>query len=92
MIESIDGSRIISSQITKQRVPWHDIESAPKDGTEILCCNHKGTIKVCRWDDINMNGDKGWQWACVIADWNYYEELDNVTYWMPLPEADWVVK
>ena len=85
----IDISMIATSQITKQRVPWHDIKSAPKDGTEILCCNYEGTIKVCHWDDINMSGDKGWQWACIATDWNYYEELDNVICWMPLPKADW---
>jgi len=89
----IDISMIATSQITSTHVPWYYITPAPKDGTEILCCNHKGTIKVCRWDDININGDKGWQWACVVINQNYYyEELNDVVCWMPLPEVDQAIK
>jgi Protein of unknown function (DUF551) len=65
---------------------WQLIETAPKDGTEILvvgilCGEIFGkkddvTIGKCSW-----NGE---EWLCTDADY-YVPWYENVTHWMPLP-------
>lgn len=66
---------------------WMTIESAPKDGSDILACNAAGEVRICRWDNVSMNS-LGWQVACFPAnDWNWYDELRDATHWMPVPTA-----
>lgn len=54
---------------------WQPIETAPKDGTELLCYvrnkSHGDIYDIAEW----WNG--GWWW-----DW-----CDDPTHWMPLPPA-----
>ena len=52
---------------------WQKIETAPKDGTEILLGAKDGSITVGRWELHNFftDGDFDAFWA---------------THWMPLPE------
>lgn len=64
---------------------WKPIESAPKDGTEILAGNAAGEFCVVKWDDVTMNGRKGWLVAVVATDWNHYIEMYAPTHWMELP-------
>lgn len=62
---------------------WQPIETAPKDGTEILICDARtATILVAAWngDDPNTPTHK---WECL--DVAYHEDLP--THWMPLPAA-----
>ena len=66
---------------------WQPIETAPKDGTEVLVCRTYGerrteyAVAHCyeggEWHDM---GDIGWA--------GMYGGPDNQpTHWMPLPEA-----
>lgn len=55
---------------------WEPIETAPRDGTEVLVFHH-GLITIAWWSSIFDE----WQNACS-ADWCH-----EVTHWMPLPEA-----
>lgn len=65
---------------------WNLIESAPKDGEDILCYD-QGTFIVCQWSDFEDDGtswcthafgrEKGWN------DYNY--EIHHPSHWMPLP-------
>ncbi|MGZ8258585.1 MAG: DUF551 domain-containing protein [Methylotenera sp.] len=56
---------------------WQSIDTAPKDGTEILICS--GIIYdvgICYWRDDNVM--TGWTWGCEKA-------FNNPSHWMPLP-------
>jgi hypothetical protein len=66
---------------------WQPIETAPKDGTRVLVYN--GDIYVAAWEDSSMSLKikKGWVYACVATNWNYYEVVYEPTHWMPLPNS-----
>lgn len=57
---------------------WRDIESAPKDGTEILllCMDHEIKVTSDYWHSYR-NGDGHWENAEVLEDF-------IPTHWMPL--------
>jgi hypothetical protein len=58
---------------------WQPIETAPKDGTEILTFRD-GVISQCGWKD-DLFGEKCWG----HASWSY-PQWSQPTHWMPLPE------
>ena len=57
---------------------WQPIETAPKDGTEILTIRSNGYIRNARWYD-NPFGRKDTVIDCADGKWW------SVTHWMPLP-------
>jgi hypothetical protein len=59
---------------------WLPIESAPKDGTEIIAAQH-GTPErgVIFWDEVMRN------WCSPGEDWS--PPNWKPTHWMPLPAA-----
>jgi hypothetical protein len=64
---------------------WQPIETAPKDGTELLLCSDDGTRVVGRWMKHNHIPISGWCRPIEL----YGEEVDGfgpVVAWMPLPE------
>lgn len=68
-------STLLALADEKERAGWQPIETAPKDGTWILCCcDANNYYMVLRWGD---------EYEC-------YEDLNlwayDATYWMPLPE------
>ena len=56
---------------------WRLIETAPKDGTEILAWSSRDGTFVVFWHQ------GAWLWTSHDLDGD--EEL-NATHWMPLPE------
>ena len=56
---------------------WLPIESAPKDGTEVITGHPDGSIDVLRWLEVKTNR-RGW------TDGEYFA-LSWPTHWMPLP-------
>jgi Protein of unknown function (DUF551) len=66
---------------------WQPIETAPKDGTEILVFgilrrevrpdNAALTIGKCLWEEN--------RWNCPDTDDYYGTWYENVTHWRPLP-------
>jgi len=66
---------------------WYDIESAPKDGIEVLVYDpvysKKGLICVASWIDDDTPGFRDAGWFDVIDE----IPLRNVTHWMPLPPS-----
>jgi hypothetical protein len=65
----------------EERVTWKPIESAPKDGTEVLAWVHTcagGRVTTIEW----LNGS-GWVESYDLAGWN---PQYGPTHWMPLPE------
>jgi len=59
-----------------------DIETAPKDGREILGWVGDGCEIVSWWD-----GDIGGGPNPLVAKWWNMEVSTNPTHWMPLPPA-----
>jgi hypothetical protein len=76
---------------------WRDIETAPKDGTQILACaqlsenltaqGHVPDISIVKWDrDDWVAMADGYHAIKSQGDcWTTYHE-PYVTHWMPLPE------
>jgi hypothetical protein len=68
---------------------WQPIETAPKDGTDILVCFDCASVLVAHiawWCDLT-DGDVGW-WSYVRGSVTQ-EMLDGYrapTHWIPLPE------
>lgn len=54
---------------------WVDIETAPKDGSEILLFA-MGDIGICYWRDDDIM--TGWTWGLE-------KRFNNPTHWMPRP-------
>ena len=79
---------------------WLPIETAPKDGTEILLFTDEGEIRNGSWvdhrpDDYDeMGHDAGWQSNCgsIVPGRSFgnpkyfWEGIGHPTHWMPLPE------
>lgn len=62
---------------------WQPIETAPKDGTEILVSDSRcldGFMQVVCWDDDRPDN---YSWA--TSDGPSFH-ADAFTHWMPLPE------
>lgn len=76
--------------------PWQPIESAPKDGTEILVLIVSGgcvpIIRTAWWDDGNCVGREAT--PDEIGWWSYRHSVtqemlvdhEQPKYWMPLPQ------
>ena len=64
-----------------QAVPvWLPIETAPKDGTEVLVGHKDGSQAVVFWQYRKRTGTAGWRDGdCDLINWP--------THWMPLPAA-----
>lgn len=58
---------------------WQPIETAPKDGTEVLCFSDDLGIFVAYIDDHNHNQKPKWS-----TGFGEKSEIDP-THWMPLP-------
>lgn len=71
--------RAVAWATKRESVGWQPIETAPRDGTYVLCC---WTTKDAGYDKVGLAfsnsigaWDIGW-WCCPTP-----------TYWMPLPDA-----
>ncbi|QEL18756.1 hypothetical protein PX52LOC_05793 [Limnoglobus roseus] len=63
----------------KRESSWQPIETAPKDGTEVLLLSHPAAMlppdyAVAYWDEV----DEVWYW-------NKPKRFLCPTHWMPLP-------
>lgn len=78
---------------------WQPIESAPKDGTRILCLGHwnERAAKHCQgqehrcvgaWSSFMSDGVSGYHWIYEGSLGNMRPGCIAVTFtkWMPLPE------
>lgn len=62
---------------------WRPIETAPRDGTDILAAGRYGPIRVARWDEKAPSLYSG-----VPGSWraNVYTFVElELTHWQPLP-------
>ena len=87
----------------ESRTQWRDIETAPKDGTEVFIF-HKGWEQspVAKWGDypgnpvVNQRNEdcdmEGWifhEWFTPGNEDGFlgWDDDEMPTHWMPLPEA-----
>ena len=80
------------------KVEWQPIETAPRDGTQILACaqlsehlaaqGHVPDLSIVRWDDREKDfiamADGYMSIKSQGDTWTTYHE-PYVTHWMPLP-------
>lgn len=71
---------------------WQPIETAPKDGTEILAWGKMGSWGP-GWMIVRYRQEKPWfgpcMWEAVIGGWAVYQDSqieDDPIHWMPLPD------
>lgn len=57
---------------------WQPIESAPKDGTEVLVIGTYHNMLYSQPEMIVAQYKRGW--------WSHRSVISHVTHWMPLPE------
>lgn len=67
---------------------WQPIETAPKDGTNILVLLHPEIaeragyqIEICHYKNLPLLGE-----TWTAQNDGFSTELDGVTHWMPLPD------
>lgn len=60
---------------------WQPIDTAPKDGSDILVVSESAEFKIIFWSEDD--GEDG-----CWCDPLYFigEETETLTHWMPLPE------
>jgi len=58
---------------TEEQSQWQPIDTAPKNGTELLLLDKCGAMVTGAWDEIGA-----WMFP-----WGFMEI--NATHWMPLP-------
>lgn len=76
--------------LAEQQEQWQPIETAPKDGTRILCVLSPYQAAIARWgcnrwlilepDDFSDADDPDDQWRHYVMNTDYLP-----THWMPLP-------
>lgn len=82
----------MTETLPQETMVWQPIESAPKDGHNILVYVESNDCTYCvAWGIVSCNVDvdpskiesrKGW---CVFGG-GYREHIQEATHWMPLPE------
>lgn len=64
---------------------WQPIETAPKDGTNVLLVNRKGNMAVGLWNGRGVL--EGWWLRGGSYPDVFFNDHHGPTHWMPLPEA-----
>lgn len=87
-----DNNRALTRALTEalaacDESPWRPIETAPKDGTNILLCGG-ANVSQGGWLTGAMQGAE--DESC--AGWWAVGCIENPTHWMPMPAAPEVVK
>lgn len=62
---------------------WHSEITTPKDGTHVLVASRSSTVGEAFFEDH----DKRWYWSGYHWTDAADGSIDDVTSWMPLPQA-----
>ena len=84
VIRPLVSSLPASAQATAKVQQWQPIETAPKDGTNILLVNRAGNVATGLWQG---NGEyEGWWLRGGNRPNTFFNHHYGPSYWMPLPE------
>lgn len=81
------GDPVLTEQISLRReaaaciremVEWRPIETAPRDGTEVMLRTRDGLLS-CSWDWTQNEWSSSWLGIVLLPD--------DPTHWLPLPPA-----
>jgi hypothetical protein len=89
----------LEEQVRRERAGgWQPIETAPRDGTEVLVFVDCATVRIIRlawWDDGSLwdhhgaespEADRGWWSYDTSVTQTKLEGATAPTHWMPAPE------
>lgn len=62
--------------MSKTKPEWQPIETAPRDGSQLLLCTNGGIVFVGKFR----------KHLCIWVDDEGRERFRTVAYWQPLPE------
>ena len=79
----VDAFRAYLSALPATEAGWRDMESAPRDGTNILAAHETAAIVVNWQEDRTVDGAPGW--ADGETDLDGYFYTYPVFVWQPLP-------
>lgn len=74
----------LASHLTQELGAWQPIETAPKDGTNILLVNRKGNMATGLW--VVNGASKGWWLRGGNEPNTFFNGHHGPTHWMPLPK------
>ena len=79
------GHQIDAVNDALDKMKWQPIETAPKNGTEVLLYSRVGHVigKFCRW----APDDRDWMGSDWVVTWDDSCLSTPPTHWMPLPAA-----
>lgn len=82
---------------------WNPIDTAPKDGTEILAWRSDAGVMLVKWccaeelmteQEIRLSGysddclqENHWFWAYFLEVGGILDQGEEPTHWMPLPNG-----
>lgn len=69
--------------VREQSMQWQPIDTAPKDGTEILVIASGGEVVISAYRPLNVEGSG---FGSIHSCCGYYEDLEP-THWMPIPKS-----
>lgn len=78
-------TQLITLAVAKEREEcgWQPIETAPKDGTNVLLINRKGNQAAGLW--MNSLLGVGWYLRGGNQPDTFFNDHHGPTHWMPLP-------
>lgn len=86
MRQAADQLRAEVEALRADAPQWRPIETAPKDGTNVLLVNRKGNMAAGLWMD-SLSGSGWYLRGGSLRPDTFFNDHHGPTHWMPLPAA-----
>lgn len=74
------AARNVSAPIPSVVPEWHPMDTAPRDGTFVICAHVSGHVNILQWSPYSVP-HAGWRLNATNG------HTQNPTHWMSLPAA-----